>query len=89
MDTLIFKIGGSIIRHGLTSAAGALVTAGYLSDSDAAQVVGAIMALVGIAWSAYQKHGQIKEVQAALVAPTQTTLDLKTGPISHAPGDGD
>lgn len=93
MDTLIFKIGGSIIRHGLTSAAGALVTAGYLSNSDATQAVGAVMALIGIAWSAYQKRGQVKEVQAALVVPVQTSLDLRAGsvasPVSHAPGDGD
>jgi hypothetical protein len=48
---------GGLVRHALTTAAGAAAAAGYLAESDVSVVVGGIMALLGVAWSLYQKKG--------------------------------
>jgi hypothetical protein len=44
------------IRHGLTAVGGVLVGAGYLSNGDVEVAVGAIMTLVGVAMSVYDKR---------------------------------
>lgn len=40
-----------VIRHVLTFVGGVLVTMGYLDQGTATQLTGAIMTLVGVAWS--------------------------------------
>lgn len=45
-----------VIRHGLTTAGGALVTQGVVSAGEAEQAVGAVMVLVGLAWSLWRKY---------------------------------
>jgi multisubunit Na+/H+ antiporter MnhB subunit len=44
-----------LIRHGLTAGGGALVTKGLVDQAGADQLVGAIIALAGAAWSIYEK----------------------------------
>ena len=44
-----------IIRHILTSAGGALVTSGVLTNGQVQDGIGAIMILGGIGWSLWQK----------------------------------
>lgn len=50
-----FETVSALIRHGLTTAGGYLVSMGVISDVDAATGVGAGMALAGIAWSIFRK----------------------------------
>lgn len=54
-----------IVRHVLTVGAGALVTDGILTGGDAKDGVGAIMVLIGIGWSIWQKRQQRKALAAA------------------------
>ena len=49
------KIMGAMLRHVLTLGAGALVSKGLIESAAAEQVVGALMAIVGVGWSVYQK----------------------------------
>lgn len=49
------KILGSLVRHVLTLAAGALVSKGLIESSAVEPVVGGAMAVVGVAWSVFQK----------------------------------
>ena len=44
-----------IIRHVLTTAGGVVVTLGYLDESTATAVVGALVGLVGGVWSVIDK----------------------------------
>ena len=45
----------SIIRHGLTLGAGALIASGKLDDAGANELVAALMAIIGIAWGISDK----------------------------------
>lgn len=45
-----------ILRHVLTTGGGVLVTDGYLSASQSQDAVGAILVLLGIAWSLWNKQ---------------------------------
>ena len=45
-----------IARHILTAAGGALVARGTIAESELELAVGAIIALVGIIWSAFAKR---------------------------------
>lgn len=47
-----------LARHVLTLAGGALVTAGYLDEGSMQTAVGALVALAGVAWSAFDKRGR-------------------------------
>lgn len=47
-----------IIRHALTTSGGALVTTGYLTNSDVEAGIGALITLAGIAWSVVNKYRQ-------------------------------
>ncbi len=44
------------IRHLLTGFGGVLVGTGYVSGEEASTIVGALIALVGAAWSIFQKY---------------------------------
>jgi hypothetical protein len=45
-----------IVRHSLTTVGGGLVTSGYLSSDDLSAGVGAVVVLLGIAWSILSKR---------------------------------
>lgn len=47
---------GGFVRHGITVFAGGLVTAGYVDDSGLQMIAGGMAALVGVAWSFWQKR---------------------------------
>ncbi len=53
-DLLKTSVGG-IVRHLVTTAGGALATSGVIAADDVTVLVGAVMALFGIAWSILQK----------------------------------
>lgn len=48
----------SMIRHGLTLAAGALIAKGTLNEVGADQLTGAIMTIIGVLWGAADKVGR-------------------------------
>lgn len=45
-----------LVRHGLTTAGGALVTAGVATEADLATGVGAITTILGLGWSWWRKY---------------------------------
>jgi hypothetical protein len=62
---------GSVIRHGLTTVAGGLVTVGLVAPGDKSSFVqvttGILVGLIGMGWSMWRKSGRAK-VQAELEA---------------------
>jgi hypothetical protein len=54
-----------IIRHLLTTAGGALVTSGAITNGQLQDAIGAVMVLGGLAWSLYQKRQQRAALAAA------------------------
>jgi hypothetical protein len=58
------------IRHGLTSAGGALVAHGYATSNDVTTVIGAIMTVIGFAISCFVKW------RAAKAAATSTSASV-------------
>ena len=59
-----------IVRHSLTSIGGWLVASGRLSASDSEQIIGGVLAVLGVAWSIYSKR-------CALAAPPSTPPQKK------------
>lgn len=74
MNPLLVRILGALARHGLTMAGGWLVAQGYLTSSEETQALGALIALGGVAWSAFQK----RHVQEKIDAQAQTIRDVHT-----------
>lgn len=58
METIL-----GIIRHALTFGAGYMVSKGYLDAASTETVVGAIMTLVGITWSALAKSDKFPKIK--------------------------
>lgn len=56
MSYAMQKIAIGVLRHVLTSGGGALVAAGYMGSGDVDAAVGAVLVLVGVVWSAVEKH---------------------------------
>lgn len=56
---------GGIVRHVLTIAGGALVTNGALDPSQAETLIGAAMAIFGVAWSVWAKRRAAKTEEVA------------------------
>lgn len=54
-----------IVRHLLTSAAGGLIAHGYLTTDQSQQIIGGLIAIIGVAWSLYQKYEQQQAAKAA------------------------
>ena len=44
----------SLIRHALTVLGGAIVTKGYIDASGMEEIIGSVMAIVGVVWSVYK-----------------------------------
>lgn len=53
--SLVSGIAGSLLRHGLTVASGGLVTQGLITGDQQQQLVGALLALAGVALSVAEK----------------------------------
>ena len=51
----------SIIRHGLTLGAGALIASGKLDEAGGNELVAALMAIIGIAWGIKDKVGRVDQ----------------------------
>lgn len=49
-----------IVRHVLTAAGGALVARGYIAETELELVVGAVVTLAGVIWSAIAKRKAAK-----------------------------
>jgi hypothetical protein len=49
-------IGGMIARHALSIGGGIAVGKGYIDASTAEQIIGGVMSLAGLIWSAVQKN---------------------------------
>lgn len=45
-----------ILRHILTSAGGAAVASGVVTQDQATSIIGGVVALVGVAWSIYSNR---------------------------------
>ena len=64
---LIQQVITAIVRHGLTAAGGFMVANGYTDASTEQQIIGGLLALVGVVWSYFQKktaHADLKAAQA-------------------------
>lgn len=74
-------IGGLVVRHGLTTLAGALMTHGYLGSSTAEQFVSACMLLVGVGFSWWKNSGQafVEARLAKLVVHVQAIPPVQAG----------
>lgn len=49
------EIAQSLLRHGLTTAGGTLVSKGLLTTDDLSTSVGAVLTLIGVIWSVISK----------------------------------
>ncbi len=58
-----------LARHVLTIAGGALVSKGFLSEDLAMQLVGGLIGLLGMAWSADDKQQRSRKIPKALPLP--------------------
>lgn len=55
-----------IIRHLLTIAGGFLISKGWLDESDLMEIIGAVITIVGVVWSARSpEKKQAKEIRDA------------------------
>jgi hypothetical protein len=45
-----------VLRHVLTTAGGAVAAQGHISEDEVSTAVGALLALVGVVWSVWQKR---------------------------------
>ena len=45
----------SLIRHGLTAGGGYIVANGYASDTQAQTITGAVLVVIGLVWSYFNK----------------------------------
>lgn len=45
-----------VLRHVLTTAGGAIAAQGHLSTDEVTTAVGAVLALLGVAWSVWEKR---------------------------------
>ena len=82
MKSQLIAVGMGISRHVLTLAAGWLVAKGYVSGDDANQLVGALVAIVGIVWSAQEKTGNNTQKSNAIEPSEITEQVVITDPES-------
>lgn len=64
-----------IVRKALTFIAGILATAGYLHGSNEEQVVSAVILLISVGLSIYNKFNTDKTVKTALELPQNSSLE--------------
>lgn len=75
-QTLLANIVTGFIRHSLTTLGGGLVASGYISSDQDSQAIGAILTVLGIAWSAWQKY----KAQPAPVTVKDTPVEVHVLP---------
>lgn len=80
MQTLFTKFLMGIIRHALSFGGGVVVMRGTFDASDMNQIVGALMTIIGILWSAWEKrktHIEIRRAQLATPKDIEKTENAK------------
>lgn len=70
-NSLVGSIFMGWVRHAVTAFGAGLVTNGYLSAAQDQQVVGAILVIIPIALSGYQKYSAKAKANAAILAAAQ------------------
>ena len=74
MNPLVVESLASVLRHVLTIGAGYLVAHGIWTPEAASSYVAAgAMAIIGMGWALYQKHGARTKLVTALATPAVTT----------------
>jgi hypothetical protein len=58
-----------LVRHALTSAGGYLVADGLATSSQVSDAAGAIVILIGLAWSIWNKRQHAAAIKVALATP--------------------
>lgn len=71
-DAIIAKVVLGWIRTGVAASAGGLVAHGYLTSSENQQFVGAVMTLVPLMFSAYDKWHAEQSKNAAILAASKS-----------------
>lgn len=66
MDKSVF---GGLVRHVLTILGGGLISAGYITAEELSTAAGAIIALLGVAWSVFTKVKGAKQLPAVFIVP--------------------
>lgn len=79
-DNLLFNIAMGALRHALTAGGGALVTQGIITNDQANWAVGAVVALVGLAWSAIEKYKASKANGVTGATVVDTPVEVKDLP---------
>jgi hypothetical protein len=57
-----------IVRHALTAAGAGYCTNGVMTNDELSQIVGGVVALIGVIWSVLQKRGAARAVAPILLA---------------------
>ncbi len=81
MDETTQAIAAGVLRHVLTAGAGILVADGYIQSSQTQQAVGAVMFLIGVGWSWWQKTGQ---AQVTTLLKKMTNKATTAGAVTAA-----
>lgn len=61
------------VRHLLTFGGGFAANAGYVTDDAVTMIVGAIVTVVGVIWSAIEKYTAADDLAKAVAAPAGET----------------
>lgn len=72
VSALVSAILGGVVRHGLTGLGSVLGVQGLSADNNVNLVVGTSMFVIGVAWSAVQKH--LAQKSAVKVVPVAEVL---------------
>ena len=78
LDNIISKVILGWIRHAITAFGAGLVTHGYLTTDQDQQAIGALMTLVPILFSAYDKWHAAASKQAALLQQAEALQSPQT-----------
>lgn len=81
---MIWKILNGVLRHVLTTLGGGLVADGWLDGNELNTAVGAILALVGVGWSVWQKSKKRSEPGGEFNPAAELRKSLPADP--QAPG---
>lgn len=65
----MFETFKGVIRHILTFGGGFLASSGIIPESDVDVLVGAVVTLIGIVWSAIDKRSAKDKLDKAIAAP--------------------
>jgi hypothetical protein len=77
-DSLVGKVVNGWLRHFIGIGAGCLATHGLITHAQSQEVVGAVMTLLPIVWSAYSKWSAQQKLHDAEIALLQEQLKKGT-----------